>query len=95
MANFSSSAVASFRSHTKNYSAVVLISPIESSLKLPGGRCGLRVKSRLSAGGFQVRNPIPLKIRLYVDLLKIHSYVGDQTSSRWCGATQPSPPYWD
>ncbi|GBO41812.1 hypothetical protein AVEN_41427-1, partial [Araneus ventricosus] len=41
---------------------------------------------QVSAGGFQVRNPIPLKIRCVLDLLHVKSYVGCQTSSRWCGA---------
>ncbi|GBL80467.1 hypothetical protein AVEN_2298-1 [Araneus ventricosus] len=35
--------------------------------------------------GHQVRNPILLKIRLYVDLLHFKSYIGGQKSSRWCG----------
>ncbi|GBN03008.1 Techylectin-5A [Araneus ventricosus] len=35
---------------------------------------------------FQVRNPIPLKIRRVLGLLHAKSYVGGQTSSRWCGA---------
>ncbi|GBM79847.1 hypothetical protein AVEN_136503-1 [Araneus ventricosus] len=37
----------------------------------------------LGAGGFQVRNPVPLKIR---HALHAKSYVGGQTSFSWCGA---------
>ncbi|GBL83416.1 hypothetical protein AVEN_110715-1 [Araneus ventricosus] len=36
--------------------------------------------------GLQVRNPIPLKIRSVLGLLHDKSYVGGQTSYRWCGA---------
>ncbi|GBN78435.1 hypothetical protein AVEN_94405-1 [Araneus ventricosus] len=42
--------------------------------------------------GFQARNLIPLKIRRVLDLLHAKSYVGGQTSSRWCGAHNPRPP---
>ncbi|GBL83396.1 hypothetical protein AVEN_110700-1 [Araneus ventricosus] len=42
--------------------------------------------SASGTGGFQVRNPIPLKIRRVWGLLYVKSYVGEQTSSRWCGA---------
>ncbi|GBO28066.1 hypothetical protein AVEN_37790-1, partial [Araneus ventricosus] len=36
--------------------------------------------------GFQARNPNPLKIPRVLGLLHVKSYVGGQTSSRWCGA---------
>ncbi|GBN69000.1 hypothetical protein AVEN_44080-1 [Araneus ventricosus] len=42
--------------------------------------------SALGARGFQVRNPIPLKIRRVLVPLHAKSYVGGQTPSRWCGA---------
>ncbi|GBM53665.1 hypothetical protein AVEN_51506-1 [Araneus ventricosus] len=45
-----------------------------------GGRSGLAVRSRLRAGGFKVRNPIPLKIRRVLGLLHAKSYVRGQTS---------------
>ncbi|GBO31822.1 hypothetical protein AVEN_246307-1 [Araneus ventricosus] len=38
------------------------------------------------ARGYQVRDPIPLKIRRVWGLLHLKSYVGGQTFSRWCGA---------
>ncbi|GBN92918.1 hypothetical protein AVEN_143447-1 [Araneus ventricosus] len=39
------------------------------------GRGGLVVRSGLGAGGLQVRNPIPLKIRRVCGLLHAKSYV--------------------
>ncbi|GBO19615.1 hypothetical protein AVEN_227260-1 [Araneus ventricosus] len=40
--------------------------------------------SALGPEGFQVGNPIPLKIRLGRGLLHIKSYIVAQTSSCWC-----------
>ncbi|GBO00749.1 hypothetical protein AVEN_213476-1 [Araneus ventricosus] len=40
-----------------------------------GSRGGLVLRSRLWGGGFQVRNPIPLKIRRVWSLLNAKSYV--------------------
>ncbi|GBM35990.1 hypothetical protein AVEN_78087-1 [Araneus ventricosus] len=42
---------------------------------LHGGRGGLVVRSRFGAGGFKVRNPIPLKIRRVWGLLHAKPYV--------------------
>ncbi|GBM15914.1 hypothetical protein AVEN_131123-1 [Araneus ventricosus] len=50
------------------------------------GRSGLVVRSQFGAGAFLVRNPIPLKTCRVLGLLHVKSYVGDQTSSRWCDA---------
>ncbi|GBM68897.1 hypothetical protein AVEN_117468-1 [Araneus ventricosus] len=48
------------------------------------GRCDLEVRCRPR---FQVRNPIPLKVRRALGLLNVKSYLRrGQTSSRWCGA---------
>ncbi|GBL74549.1 hypothetical protein AVEN_235472-1 [Araneus ventricosus] len=40
----------------------------------------------VGAGGFWVRNPIHLKIRLVLVLLHVKSYVGGQMFLRWCSA---------
>ncbi|GBM07717.1 hypothetical protein AVEN_19192-1, partial [Araneus ventricosus] len=50
------------------------------------GLSGLVVRSRFRTGELQARNPIPLKIRCYVDLVHAKSDVVGQTQSRWCGA---------
>ncbi|GBM44461.1 hypothetical protein AVEN_184676-1 [Araneus ventricosus] len=44
----------------------------------------------LGADGFQVRNPIPLKIRHVWGLLLAKSYVGSHKPSRWCGVKIPT-----
>ncbi|GBO30110.1 hypothetical protein AVEN_136287-1 [Araneus ventricosus] len=54
-------------------------SPLTYSIAV--GRGGLLVRSRLQGERFQVRNPIPLKIRRVCDLLHVKSYVEGQTSS--------------
>ncbi|GBL90236.1 hypothetical protein AVEN_20508-1 [Araneus ventricosus] len=36
-------------------------------------------------GDFQVRNPIPTKIRVYVGLLEVKSYIVGKTSTVRCG----------
>ncbi|GBN61375.1 hypothetical protein AVEN_37294-1 [Araneus ventricosus] len=54
---------------------------IYTRLRWPSGKVSV-----LGSEGFQVRNPIPLKLRRLLGLLHAKSYVGGQTSSRWCGA---------
>ncbi|GBN86665.1 hypothetical protein AVEN_267964-1 [Araneus ventricosus] len=39
-----------------------------------------------SSGKLKVRNPIPPMIRPAWDLLHVKTYLGAQTSCRWCGA---------
>ncbi|GBN99360.1 hypothetical protein AVEN_237988-1 [Araneus ventricosus] len=66
-------------SETNGRSGLCLWRALPVSINDLGGRVGVVVR-------FQVRNPIPLKIRRVSGSLHVKSYVGGQTSSRWCGA---------